>query len=474
MITGAVSFWQASLGPPPDRPRLDGSIDADVCIVGAGYTGLWTARALSIADPGLGVVVVEAEHAGFGASGRNGGWLSGLLPGNRDRLARQSAGRPGGGRAGVVALQRQLIDVVGEVVKACADEGIDADIHPGGTLAVGRGAAQLQRLRASLEEDRGWGMGPEDLWELSSAEVRDRLAVSEPAGGLYSPHCARIHPAKLVRGLAGAVERRGVVIYEHTPALRLAPGLVRTPVGDVRARWVVRATEGFTPTLPGLRRQLLPMNSSMIATDPLPAGTWARLGWEGAETVRDGAHVYAYAQRTADGRIALGGRGIPYRFGSRYAAGGATAPGTAAQLSATLRRLLPDVGEPPIAHVWSGVLGIARDWCPAIGLARADPVAGAGGGLLWAGGYIGDGVTTSYLAAVTMADIILGRDTPRRTLPWVGHTSRRWEPEPLRWLGVRSVYALYRAADRAEGRRPGRAATSAWAAGADRLSGRPH
>ncbi len=484
MINGAVSFWQTSLGPPPGRPSLEGSVDADVCIVGAGYTGLWTARALLIGDPGLRVVVVEAEHAGFGASGRNGGWLSGLMPGNRDRLARESAGRPGGGRRGVVALQRQLIDAVGQVVKACADEGIDADIHPGGTLAVGRSAAQLSRLRGSLEEDRGWGVGPDDQWELTAAEVRDRLAVSGATGGVYSPHCARIHPAKLVRGLADAVGRRGVVIYERTPALSLGPGLVRTAGGDIRARWVVRATEGFTPTLPGLRRQLLPMNSSMIATDPLPAETWSRLGWEGAETVRDGAHVYVYAQRTADGRIALGGRGVPYRFGSRYPATGTTASRTAAQLSAALRRLLPDVRDPPIAHVWSGVLGVARDWCPAIGVTRSDSRtgpergggggSGGGGGLLWAGGYIGDGVTTSYLAGLTMADVILGRDTPRRTLPWVGHASRRWEPEPLRWLGVRGVYGLYRAADRAEMGLPARATTSPWAAIADRLSGRPH
>ncbi len=527
MIPDAVSFWQASLGPPPARPALDGSVQADVCIVGAGYTGLWTARALAAADPTLRIVVVEAAHVGFGASGRNGGWLSGLMPGDRDRLARESAERAErtggrGGRAGVRALQRQLIDAVGEVVAACVEEGIEADIRLGGTMAVATAAAQLGRLRSSLEEDRVWGVGPDDQWELSAGGVRTRLAVAHAVGGVYSPHCARIHPAKLVRGLADAVERRGVTIYERTPALALVPepprprrqpgwtgpartgplpigtfpagapeptptgptvtgptsagagpasplGRVRTPTGDVRARWIVRATEGFTATLPGEHRRLLPMNSSMIVTDPLPPEAWARLGWDGAETVRDAAHVYAYAQRTADGRIAIGGRGVPYRFGSRILAATATPAGTGDQLAATLRRLLPDVGTVPVAHLWSGVLGVARDWCPAIGVAAT---ASGEGGLIWAGGYIGDGVTTSYLAGLTMADIILGRPSPRTELPWVNHRSRVWEPEPLRWLGVRGVYALYRAADRAESRHPTRAATSPWAAGADVLSGR--
>jgi glycine/D-amino acid oxidase-like deaminating enzyme len=462
MINGAISFWQASLGPQAVRPALDGSTDADVCIVGAGYTGLWTAWALAGADPGLRIVVVEAEQVGFGASGRNGGWLSGLLPGNRDRLAREPAGR-----AGVIALQRHLNDAVSDVVKACAEEGIDADIHVGGTLAVATGAAQMQRLRSALIADRAWGLRPEDEWELTASETADRVQVAGAAGSVYSPHCARIHPAKLVRGLAGAVERRGVTIYEHTRAEAVQAAQVRTTTGDVRAPWVVLATEGFTTTLPGYRRRLLPMNSSMIVTQPLRPEAWDRIGWTGMETLRDAAHVYAYGQRTADGRIAIGGRGVPYRFGSRLDTAGKTPAATAAQLSATLSRLLPGAGAVDVAHLWSGVLGVARDWCPTVGVTQR-----GAGGLAWAGGYVGDGVTTSHLAGRTVADLILGRDTSRTALPWVGHSSRDWEPEPFRWLGVRGVYALYRAADRAETRDPSRTRPSGWARAADRISGR--
>jgi glycine/D-amino acid oxidase-like deaminating enzyme len=240
---------------------------------------------------------------------------------------------------------------------------------------------------------------------------------------------------------------------------------------------VVRATEGFTATVAGAHRRLLPMNSSMVVTEPLPPSLWEALGWEGMETLRDGAHAYAYAQRTADGRIAIGGRGVPYRFGSRVDARGITPASTVEQLSGALRRLFPAVGEAGvgIAHAWSGVLGVARDWCPAVVVERSSGggTGGEDGGLAWAGGYVGDGVTTSYLAGLTLADLILGRETSRTVLPWVGHTSRAWEPEPFRWLGVRGIYGLYRAADRAEARRPADSRTSRWALLADRISGRP-
>lgn len=458
--TGEVSFWHRALGDPgPRRAPLDGSTEADVCVVGAGYTGLWTAWALIRATPGLRVAVVEAAHVGFGASGRNGGWLSGLLPGSRERLA---AG--GSGREGVIALQRRLISAVDEVLAACAEEGIDADAHKGGTLAVATTAAQADRLARSLAADRAWGIGPADAWSLDAGEVRSRVAVAGALAGAFSPHCARIQPAKLVRGLAAAVERRGVQIFEATPATSLEPHLVRTDFGDVRARIVVRATEGFTPGLPGFGRTLLPVNSAMVVTEPLGEKLWDEIGWSDAETLRDEAHVYTYAQRTADGRIALGGRGVPYRFASHLDHRGETDRGTVAALEGALHRLLPATASVGLAHSWCGVLGVPRDGAPSVGL---DPVTGIG----WAGGYGGDGVTTSYLAGRTLADLILGHDTPLVRLPWVGRHLRNWESEPFRWLGVRTVYGLYRRADRSEERSPDRRRTSLWARLAQVVSG---
>ncbi len=155
------------------------------------------------------------------------------------------------------------------------------------------------------------------------------------------------------------------------------------------------------------------------------------------------AHAYMYSQRTRDGRIALGGRGVPYRFGSRTDRDGQTQERTIRQLIGVLHAMFPAVAGTPIEHAWCGVLGVPRDWSPMV---RLDPITGLG----MAGGYVGSGVSTTNLAARTLRDLVLGRDTELTRLPWVGHTARRWEPEPLRWLGAQLVYGLYRAADRRE------------------------
>jgi len=201
----------------------------------------------------------------------------------------------------------------------------------------------------------------------------------------------------------------------------------------------------------------------MIVTEPLPADVWAAIGWDGRETLGDFAHVYMYAQRTADDRIAFGGRGVPYRYGSRVDADGATQVRTIRSLSDLLRRFFPAAAEVPIAHAWAGVLGVPRDWAATAGLDRST-------GLGWAGGYVGTGVTATNLAGRTLADLVLERDTDLVRLPWVGHRARRWEIEPLRWTAVQGIYAAYRTADRLEARGSAR---TAWPARvADLIAGR--
>ena len=469
---GGVSYWwRARGGFPARRPSLPGPMHADVCIVGAGFTGLWTAYYLRRADPSLRVVVLEAAFAGFGASGRNGGWLTSTLPGSRARYARGP-----GGRAAVLELQRQLQQTVHEVTRVCAAEGIDADIARGGELSVATTPAQHERLRAELAADRDWGLTEEDVRYLGAAELAGRVRITGGLGALYSPHCARVQPAKLVTGLARAVERAGAEIYEATPVTRIVPrhpapgaggsGAARacTVFGDVTAPFVLRATEGYTARLPGQRRQLLPMNSSMIVTTPLDEAGWQAIGWSGRETVGDGAHVYMYAQRTADDRIAIGGRGIPYRYASGVDHRGVTQPEAVATLGGILHALFPATARARIDHAWCGVLGVPRDWCATV---TADPASGLG----WAGGYTGHGVAAANLAGHTLADLVAGTPTARTALPWVGHRTRRWEPEPLRWAGVHGLYALYRAADHAE--TGGSARTSALARVGDRISGIP-
>lgn len=458
MRNGELSFWHASLGGMrPTRPPLPESTEADVCIVGAGLTGLWAAYYLRREDPSLRIVVLDAEHVGFGASGRNGGWLSGELAGSRDTYAKAA-----GSREPVVKLQRAMFASVDEVIDVLEREGIDADVKKGGTLYAARTPAQLGRLREHLAYEGEWGFADEHAW-LEPAELEERIRMTGALAAIATPHCARVHPAKLVRGVGDLVERMGVTIHEATRVTRIDARCAHTPFGTVRARHVLRCTEGFTASLAGQRRTWLPMNSSMIATAPIPAAVWDEIGWQGAETLSDGAHAYFYAQRTADDRIAIGGRGVPYRYGSRTDNHGRTQERTARSLQAILTDLFPATAEVEIDHAWCGVLGVPRDWCTTVGL---DPATGLG----WAGGYVGSGLTTTNLAGRTLADLVRGEQTELTGLAWVNRRPRKWEPEPLRYLGVHGLYALYRAADARE--RRGLAHTSRLARVADLISGK--
>ncbi|MEU8616321.1 FAD-dependent oxidoreductase [Streptomyces sp. NPDC048623] len=462
-VNGGISFWYAQEGGAPapvPREPLPGDRTADVCIVGGGYTGLWTAYYLKKAVPFLDITVLESAFCGYGASGRNGGWLYNGIAG-RDRYAKEH------GHEAAVRLQHAMNDTVTEVIDVCAAEGIDADLHRGGVLEVATSPAQLARLKDFHAVELAFGEKDRELY--GARETAERIRVAGAVGSSWTPHGARLQPVKLVRGLAAAVEALGVTIHESTPVTEIRPKHAVTPYGTVRAPYVLRCTEGFTASLAGQRRTWLPMNSSMIATEPLTDAQWESIGWDGLETLGDMAHAYMYAQRTADGRIALGGRGVPYRYGSRTDNDGRTQPQTVEALREILVRFFPQLAGVRVAHAWSGVLGVPRDWCATVTLDRST-------GLGWAGGYVGSGVATTNLAARTLRDLIQqdsGQSGPTdlTALPWVNHRVRKWEPEPLRWLGVQTMYAAFRAADRRESRAR-TTATDRIAVVANRLSGR--
>ena len=386
--------------------------------------------------------MLEAEVAGYGASGRNGGWCSALFPASWSAVAKL------GGRAGAIALQQALYATVDEVGRAAAAEGIDCYFRKGGTLSVARTPAQLRRARAEVETARAWGFGERDLALLDADEAGQRIGATNVLGATFTPHCAALHPARLVGGLARAVERHGAAVYEQTPVTAIAPRRVSTEHGVVRAEVVVRATEGYTPRLRGLRRAIAPVYSLMVATEPLPTSFWSAARLAQRETFTDHRHLIIYGQRTADDRIAFGGRGAPYHFGSRTQARFDHEPGVFAALRRVLVELFPALSGVRFTHAWGGPLGIPRDWCASVGLDRAS-------GLAWAGGYVGDGVGASNLAGRTVADLVLGRGTNLVELPWVGHRSPAWEPEPLRWLGINAGLRAMGAAD-AEERLTGR------------------
>ncbi len=456
MINGDVShWWNAAGGVPEARPALPASTQVDVAIVGAGYTGLWSAYYLKQADPSLRIAVIEQRHVGYGASGRNGGWLTNSITGGREQYLKTHS------RDEIERFQREMNVTVDEVIRVAQAEGIDADILKGGEFNVAYTPAQEARLRAWAAAEQEWASSDVEL--LEAADATAKIHVARTRAAMWHPHSARIQPAKLVAGLAAAVERLGVTIYESTRATEILPHKVRTSHGDVDAEYVVRATEGFTAQLKGLRRLWLPMNSSLIATEPLPASVWDELNWSEGEVLGDMAHVYMYAQRTADDRIAIGGRGVPYKYGSRTDLDGQTPEVTAEKLRRIMVRFFPATRDAQIDHVWSGVLGVPRDWSATVGL---DPATG----IAWGGGYVGTGVTSTNLAGRTLADLILGRDTDLTSLPWVNHRVRRWEPEPLRWIATKGLYTAYGMADRIEDR--GGARTSPIAKIADVITGR--
>ncbi len=440
----SLSWWHESaqdsgLTTWTPRASLPGDCEVDVAIVGAGFTGLWTAYYLAEADPTLRIAVLESEVAGFGASGRNGGWCSALFPASLDKVARLD-GRQAPDREGALGLLAAMRATVDEVGRAAEAEGIDAHWATGGTIVLARTRAQLTRARAEVAHARRWGLGEDDVRLLAGQEARSVLAATQVRGATYTPDCAAIHPGRLVTGLAAAVERRGVTIYERTPVVSIGKGRARTAHGDVRADVVVRATEGYTRTLRGRRRELVPVYSLIIATEPLPSETWDRIGLRRRETFSDHRHVIVYGQRTADDRLVFGGRGAPYHFGSAIKPEFDGNERVFGMLRTTLVDLFPVLSTARITHRWGGALGIARDWCASVGYDRQS-------GFAWAGGYVGDGVSTTNLSGRTLRDLILGHDTDLTRLPWVGHRSRPWEPEPLRWIGANGGLRAMRLAD---------------------------
>ena len=423
----SLSLWldtvPGSLAPGDPLP---GDLDVDVAIAGAGLTGLWTAYYLARAQPSLRIAVCEAEIAGFGASGRNGGWCSALFPASLAKLARMA------GRNAAIAMYRAMQDTVDEVGRVVAAEGIDCHWAKGGTVQLARSAIQLERAREEVSEAREFGFGEQDVRLLSAGEAREFAAAAGVLGGTYTPHCAAIHPARLVRGLAQVVRERGVRVFERTPVTEIGPRALRTVHGTVRAEYVIRATEGYTPALPGLRRAIVPVYSLMIATEPLADSVWKQIGLAGRPTF-------------SDGRLAFGGRGAPYHLGSAIRPEFDRVPRVFDALRHTLTDLFPVLADAKVTHNWGGPLGVPRDWCASVGL---DPATGLG----WAGGYVGDGVSTTNLAGRTLADLILGTGSDLTRLPWVNHRSPRWEGEPLRWLGMNTGRHVMSWADRREAR----------------------
>ena len=442
------SYWLDTVDDDlTPRPALDTGTEVDVAILGAGYSGLWTAYYLLRAKPWLRVAVLEQEIAGFGASGRNGGWVSAGFPVSLGGLAERF------GAESTRAVQMAMNDAVDEVGRIMTDEGFDAHYRKGGALRLARGDHQLPSLKRSYETARDLGLA--DQYQVLDAEqTAGRIRVTNAKGALYTPHCAVVHPGRLVRGLARAVERRGGTIYEQTPVTDFMPGespRLVTAAGEVRAGTIVLAGEAYLSRLKRLRRQLIPTYSLIVLTEPLSPEQWAAIGWRQNETVSSMRYSVDYLSRTTDGRILFGGRGAPYRLGSGIADRYDRHQDTHAMLRRLVQEWFPMLEGIRFSHVWGGPLGVPRDWMPTIAY---DPASG----VATARAYTGQGVATANLAGRILTDLISEQETALTRLPIVNHHSPEWEREPLRWLGVRYVQRGYARIDQ-EAERTGKAPT---------------
>jgi glycine/D-amino acid oxidase-like deaminating enzyme len=428
----AVSFWHEAVDLNP-RPALDGDTVVDVAIVGAGLTGLWTAYYLQKSDPSLSILLIDKNVAGFGASGRNGGWASALFPQTTPALV----SKYGFDRA--KALRDAMVETISEIGRVVKAEKIDCDWAHGGTWIYARTPLQEKMLRAEVAEAHELGIDHLDWREVPSH------TVGGVRGATFTPDCARVHPAKLVRRIAEIVESRGARIAEQTEVRSWTTGRVVTDRGTVTAKHIINATEGYGASIAQTKRRILPLYSLMIATNPLPETFWDSVNIKHGETFSDGRNLIIYGQRTADNRIAFGGRGARYHWSSVIKPEYDRVESVFLHLTRTIRDMFPQVADQiEVSHRWGGPLGVPRDWHAHVAY---DPATGLGS----AGGYVGDGLSTTNLAGRTLADLITGKKTELTALPWVGHRSPNWEPEPLRFIGANVGLLGMTAADIEEG-----------------------
>lgn len=433
-----ISLWMDQLDAAEKRPRaaLDGDASADVVIIGAGYTGLWTAYYLKQYAPDLDIAILEANIAGYGASGRNGGWVIGELAGEDRLLAHLDAA----GRAECLDILRDIPDEVGRVV---AREGLDADFRKGGVLyCAARYPEQETRLRQQLAHWRAHGHGEQDFRWLDGAELDRQLKLATRFGGIFSPHVATVQPARLARSLARCVEAKGVRIYEQTPVVAIERQAVRTASGRVAAKWVVPAVEAYSRSLQGVRGHQIAVQSLIIATEPLSQELWDEMGLAEGQAFSEWSRLVSYGQRSRDNRLVFGARG-GYRFGGRLRSHFALSAEEVAMRRNMMLELFPMLGDAAITHGWGGNLGVARRFHPQI-------VADDDRGVYFAGGYGGEGVGATNLAGRTIASLITHRNGKLRQIPWLRNTAEvaRWEPEPLRWLGYNGIIRSFDWEDR--------------------------
>ncbi len=435
-------YWLDS----PDRPlaagTLTGDIRAELAVVGAGFTGLWTALLAKDRDPGRDVVLLDGGTVGWGASGRNGGFCSaslthGLANGH-DRFPAELGT--------LLQLGAENLD---EIEATVARLGIDCDFRRSGELDVATEDYQVEGLTEVASLGVEYGL---DLEVLDAGQTRARVDSPLYRGAVWdSRGTAMLDPARLAWGLRDACLRAGVRLYERTPVTgldsrRAGAVQLRTRDGRVAARRVALATNAFPPLVRRLRHYVVPVYDYVLVTEPLTSAQWAEVGWAGYEGIGDSGNQFHYYRRTADGRILFGGYDAIYYRGNGFGSQHEHHSQSYALLAEHFTQTFPQLGDVRFSHAWGGAIDTCSRFTAFWGTS-------AGGRVGWSMGYTGLGVGSSRFGARVLLDLLDGLDSERTRLSMVGSTPLPFPPEPLRGIGIDLTRWSLDRADRFGGRR---------------------
>jgi glycine/D-amino acid oxidase-like deaminating enzyme len=456
----APPWWveEAGLLAEPAAPPLVADAEADVAVVGGGYTGLWTALALREREPGLRVAVLERVRVGEGPSGRNGGHLYGYwssVVALRDVLDDERA----------LALARAGDRIIPAVAAFPESRGEDVWLRRGGAIKVSTTEQQDTKLDAVVAAARALGAEQEAV-PLDRDELRARVGSSAFRRGVLFRDGATLQPARLVKALRGAVrDDEGIDLYEHTPVVGLEAGdpcTLETPGGTLRARQVVLAVNAAATGRRPMARRLTNFGSYIVLTEPVPE-LLDELGWGGGEALTDARMFLHYFRTTRDGRVLMGSGSGPIGRGGRLDRRFTHDAATAARAEAGLRRLLPSLAEARVTHAWGGPIDVSADRLPFVETRD--------GRIHYAAGFSGNGVGPSWLAAQVLASRATGRDDEWTRLPLSARRVRRLPPEPLKRVGGGAVRAAVLALEEAESEGRGPPAVARAVASLPRLLG---
>ena len=408
------SLWQGNQNVIY-RKSINKNESFDVAIIGAGFSGLWSAFHLKQFQPNLKIAVFEKEYVGFGASGRNGGWASAEYPTSSNRLIKEN------GLESYKNLRTAITKSIDEIGQIAKSNNWQIDYAKGGALVFARGNAQLSRISKDIDDEHQL---------LNRSQTTELLNIPSAIGSVFTPHCAALNPFKLVRTLADHLEKNGVIIYEQSNVSEIKDKQVAVNGFKVDCIFSIRATEAFTPRRWMGNRQI-PIYSLMVATEPLSSEVIKQIRNAQRATFQEACHLITYAQITADNRLAIGGRGVRYKLFSRLSERSEIDNRMHSALERRARSWFPQISDAKFEYRWGGAVALTRRWQAYLNFDQAASRAEIGG-------YVGDGVTLSYLFAKTLAEKMSKVKTAN--LPFVDQRIGKWEPEPIRYLAVNAGF----------------------------------